>query len=552
MRDRLSPLDAVFLLLEDADAHVSLAIASVTVVAGPVPDQVELAGSLGAWLAATPRARQRLRTVPLDLGQPAWVDDPDFTLDAHLRRVELPSPGDDAALAEQVAVIMAERLPRDRPLWECWVIGGLARGRWAIVLKAHHCMADGMSGMRLYGALFTDRPTDPVAGPTRPDRVVDVVRAAATRPVELVGALIRSLRSPIASTRLLAHSVAGLTALTGSLAPADTSSLSGPIGGGRRYATVTLRLPEAKLVARTFRVTVNDVLLAAISGGLRTLLISRGERPRPGTVRTLVPVSVRLPDGPTDPMATDNQVSLLLPRLPVDLADPVDRLIAVHARLDSAKGHDEPVLSARVRIARHADPAAVRPVVAQANVDVNGRLVRAQVAAESARAAVDLLDDRLRHRLARVVRHQDNRRRTAGQRPHWYDRPVGEREVVRRKSFALSRLTCDAAAEELDALDHDFLVFTELGSGQDSVLYRSGATGLRLAQVSPRTERLARGATVVALDPQRAPVLDTGQAVERLELSGAPFVFYVDRDRHRGSVLYRRFDGHYGVITPVD
>lgn len=243
------------------------------------------------------------------------------------------------------------------------------------------------------------------------------------------------------------------------------------------------------------------------------------------------------------------------PEVTVSVGAGVPGHIADYAREKITRlfGHlSRPVLSARVRVTRHADPAATRPVVAQANVDVNGRLIRAQVAAESAGAAVDLLDDRLRRRLSRVTRHRDHRRGGPGEagRPNWNPRSVGEREVVRRKSFTLARLDCDAAAAELAELDYDFHVFTEIGSGRDSVLYRTDA-GLRLAQVDPRPGEVVRGSVPVTIDADRVPALDTDEAVRRLELTGAPFVFHLDRANGRGSVVYRRYDGHYGVIAPA-
>lgn len=159
--DRLSPLDAAFLEIEDADPHASLAIASVAVLEGQAPDRDKFAASVGPRLAAVPRTRQKIRRVPWDLGLPLWVDDPGFDLAYHLRRTALPAPGDDRALTDLVARIMAQRLDRERPLWESWVVEGLAGGRWAMLTKVHHCLVDGVAGTRLCSAVFDDSaPSD--------------------------------------------------------------------------------------------------------------------------------------------------------------------------------------------------------------------------------------------------------------------------------------------------------------------------------------------------------------------------------------------------------
>ncbi|MEU6643446.1 HPF/RaiA family ribosome-associated protein [Saccharomonospora sp. NPDC046836] len=229
-----------------------------------------------------------------------------------------------------------------------------------------------------------------------------------------------------------------------------------------------------------------------------------------------------------------------------------------------AKLAHEPVLAARVRLTRHGNPAVARPVIAQANLDVNGRLVRAQVAAPTAEEAIDRLGATLRQRLARVAQHWEARRgRMPGpdewrhisepaHRPGYFPRPPAEREIVRHKSFTVPRCTVDDAAAEMELLDYDFHLFTESGTGHDSVLYRAGTTGYRLAQPTPpEPGGLATHQLPVTISPQPAPALSTGGAVERLTLTGLPFLFFVDPALGRARVLYHRYDGHYGLITPA-
>lgn len=225
-----------------------------------------------------------------------------------------------------------------------------------------------------------------------------------------------------------------------------------------------------------------------------------------------------------------------------------------------------PVLRAHVKLSRHGDPAVGRPVVAQANLSVNGRPVRAEAEGISAREAIDRLADRLRLRLARLERVWQTRRGGRAPGPHewrhgnepthrhaYFPRAEAERQIIRHKSFTLHRLTVDEAAEEMGLLDYDFHLFTEAGSGQDSVLYRSGPTGHRLARLTPpKPHELAAFELPVTISDHPAPRLTPAQAVDRLNLVGLPFLFFLDAQRDRGAVLYHRYDGHYGLITPAD
>lgn len=346
--ERLSPLDAAFLDAEDADPHANLAIASVAVIEGPAPSQDEFVSGIGAVLGSIPRTRQKVRRVPWDLGLPVWVDDPRFDVGYHLRRTALPAPGDDAALSALVSRIMSQRLDRDRPLWETWVIEGLAGDRWAVLTKVHHCLADGVSGARLYSAIFTAPPESPAApphqtptpeqGPETSGLLLAAVGDLARYPMQQLSLIADAVRSPRRLASRIATTATGLAGLAGVLRPATPSSLVGPIGRQRRYRVARASLPAMVEVAKSFGVTINDVALTAISGALRKLLLHRGEQPDAHTVRTLVPVSVRAPG---DADILDNRISLLLPFLPVDIAEPVEALTAVHTRLREAKASKE-------------------------------------------------------------------------------------------------------------------------------------------------------------------------------------------------------------------
>ena len=342
--DRLSPLDALFVDAEDQDPRTSMAIASIAVFEGPPPAHEEFLAFLTGRLPRVPRYRQKLHTVPFRLGRPVWIDDPHFDLGYHVRRTALPAPGGDRQLAELMARVMSQRLDRDHPLWEYWVIEGLAGGRWALISKVHHCMVDGVSGTDLYRVIFDFSPEPSPAAATE-DRVL----GAQPSPLELAAEavlddVVLPLREALALSSAASHpggairqagdAVRGFVELAPAAWPATGSSLSGPIGKERRFTWIRASLDDVKLIKRELGGTVNDVVLAAITGGFRALLLARGEQPGPHMVRSLVPVSVRAPG---EENVYGNQVSAVLADLPVHIADPAERLAAVQARLRALK-----------------------------------------------------------------------------------------------------------------------------------------------------------------------------------------------------------------------
>jgi diacylglycerol O-acyltransferase len=339
----LSPLDASFLDAEDEDPHASLAIASVAVLDGPAPGQAEFAEAIRGRLALVPRYRQRVLRVPFNLGRPVWVDAPDFDLDFHLRRTALAAPGDDAALEQLIGRVMSQRLDRDRPLWEDWLIEGLPEGRWAVLSKVHHCMIDGVTGNELYRLICdtSPEPRPPVADHWQPEPVPDSAALA----WEALGRLIRNpfdqARRLVGSDRTvsrLGDLAGGAVALAEALLPAPATSLSGSLGRARRYAIARIPLERIRATAHGHGVTVNDVYLAAVAGAFRRLLLSRGEPTEPGAIRTLVPVNVRTEDARH---IFDNRLSSLLLDLPVEIERPAQRLRAVHERIAELRARHE-------------------------------------------------------------------------------------------------------------------------------------------------------------------------------------------------------------------
>ncbi|MEW5808778.1 MAG: wax ester/triacylglycerol synthase family O-acyltransferase [Actinomycetota bacterium] len=335
--EHLTNLDASFLEAEDSDRHVSLAVGGLSIIEGPMPDIDALIAEVADRVGDIPRFRQVLRTHLLDLGPPEWEDDPDFDLSHHVRRAALPSPGDDTALHRFVAEVMERRLDRDRPLWECWVVEGLSEGRWAVLIKIHHCIADGIATMHLF-TKFGD--TTDASGY---DTDIRAAKQPAGSPFPLSGLGLNPVRwaggmwrAATAATRLSALAVGGALQVTsGILRPAESSSLNGPVSTMRRFSAAAVKLEDVARICDSFDVTINDVALAAITSSYRAALQRRGETPQRTSLRTLVPVSMRSSDAAD---RTDNRVSLMLPALPADKDDPVEQLQAVHRRLSRAKG----------------------------------------------------------------------------------------------------------------------------------------------------------------------------------------------------------------------
>ncbi|WP_127358489.1 HPF/RaiA family ribosome-associated protein [Actinacidiphila soli] len=248
-------------------------------------------------------------------------------------------------------------------------------------------------------------------------------------------------------------------------------------------------------------------------------------------------------------------------QMPPDAAEYAEA--KVRALLDRTQ---QPVLFARVKLTRMANPAMERPALAQANLDVNGRPTRAHVAAQTVTEAVDLLQDRLAEQLARLEEHWEARRGTMPlpgphewrhgseptHRPDYYPRPAEERQVVRHKSFSLAQETPDEAAFELETMDYAFHLFTDAGTREDSVLYRAGPTGYRLAQIHPHPRLASNMAVPLTVSDLPAPLMTLTEAKQRLDITGFPFVFFADDATGRGNVLYHRYDGHCGLITPAE
>jgi len=344
--DRMSPQDASFLHIEDGGSHMH--IASIGIFEGPKPAFGDIVTMIESKLALVPRYRRVVRTVPLDLGRPVWVDDPHFNIEYHVRHTALPPPGGEPELRKLVGRVMSQQLDRARPLWEIWVVDGLEDGHWAMLSKVHHAMVDGVAGTDLLALIMdvspeprtpTVEPWEPSLTPTGVQLTVDALADLARSPYEQVRALRSAVRVPRQALAQAREVVQGLSAMAGLVRPTPTSSLNGPIGPHRRYAWASTRVSDIKAIRRGLGGTFNDVVLAAITTGFRELLLSR-EESVDRVVRTLVPVSVRARDRSGRAVGDGtlaNKVSAMFAELPVGIDQAAQRLAAVSAQMDGLK-----------------------------------------------------------------------------------------------------------------------------------------------------------------------------------------------------------------------
>jgi diacylglycerol O-acyltransferase len=350
--EMMSPLDASFLHIEDGVTHMH--IGSVGLFEGPAPGPGRVQSAVADRLPLVPRYRQKVRFVPLALGRPAWVDDPHFNLEYHVRRTALPAPGGDDELRNLVGRVMSQQLDRAKPLWEMWVAEGLDDGRWALISKVHHCMVDGVSGTDLMSVLLSKERESttaaedgwkPAPEPNSAALVAHALARRAASPYEGFQTVLSAARVPRRVARQAGEAARGLVNMRTLLTPGASSSLNGPIGPHRRWDWARARLVDIKQIRALHGGTINDVVLAVITGGFRDLLLGRGETVEGRVVRTLVPVSVRADD---EHGSYNNKVSAMFAELPVGLEDPVERVHSLHEQMQDLKQSGQAVAAERL------------------------------------------------------------------------------------------------------------------------------------------------------------------------------------------------------------
>jgi WS/DGAT/MGAT family acyltransferase len=341
--ERLTGLDASFLYMETPTLHMHVAMAAVF-DPSTVPDGYSfrrIRQMIVERIPLAPVFQRRLVEVPMRMGHPAWVDDPEFDIDSHLRRAALPSPGGMRELGDFAADVISRQLHRDRPLWEMWVVEGLEDGKIALVTKMHHSTIDGVSGAELLGILFDlePNPPEPVVAP---DRQLD---SRIPSGLELMSqAVMTNLVSPFKMGRMAFRTVGavagvrkvrqrGDTAKAALPLTAPRTSINVAVHARRRVAFAAASLHDAKALKNAMDTTVNDVVLAMCAGALRTYLQAGDELPDIPLVG-VVPVSVT-PD--VAELKGSNKVSAMFVQLPCELDDPLERLRAIHEGTKGAK-----------------------------------------------------------------------------------------------------------------------------------------------------------------------------------------------------------------------
>jgi WS/DGAT/MGAT family acyltransferase len=337
-KDRLSPLDASFLHLEDATSHMHMA--AVLIFAGKSLPYERLLAHVESRLGLVPRYRQRLAEVPLAQARPRWVDDERFDLRYHVRNTALPEPGSEYELQVLAGRVFSHHLRRDRPLWEMWLVEGLDRGRFAILSKTHHALVDGISGLDILSVLFASDeesgPWQPEPAPSSAGLVTEALLERATNVGELVRPLRAAVRGPGKAVNRIAQTVVGAGALAwAGVKPAPLTPYNADqVGPDRRFTWTRASLEDVKAIKNTLGATVNDVVLTVVTLALRRHLIRRGEDIDELELKAFVPVSVRTEDHRGTP---GNQVSGMLTTLPVGCADPVRCLATISAQMRVVK-----------------------------------------------------------------------------------------------------------------------------------------------------------------------------------------------------------------------
>jgi diacylglycerol O-acyltransferase len=339
MVSRLSASDAEFFRLENTSTPMYVGTLSILRKPRSGLSYETLLHTVEQRLPQIPRYRQKVREVTLGLARPVWIDDRDFDITYHIRRSALPSPGSDAQLHDLVARLGSRPLDKSRPLWEMYLVEGLAKNRVAIYTKSHQALVNGMTALEV-GHVIADRTQKPpgfgediwipAREPSDRALLLGAVGEWVTRPAEQLAA-VRSTVTDLANADLLiaaGHRVAGI-ARTFARGTAPSSPLNTTVSRNRRFTVAGHRLEDYRTVRARYDCDINDVVLAVIAGALRNWLLSRGEPVTPtSTVRAMAPMSV-YPDADIDssgPGQAISQVSPFLVDLPVGEGNAVVRL----------------------------------------------------------------------------------------------------------------------------------------------------------------------------------------------------------------------------------
>ena len=346
MGERLRSEDLAFWVTESPSTPMHNATLEVFDPPSDGFDYHRLVGLIADRIAFVPRYRQRLRSVPGRIANPVWVDDDDFDLTFHVRRSALPRPGSMDQLRELVGRIMSRQLDRHRPLWEVYLIEGLEHGRFAILSKSHQVLVDGVSTVDLGQVILDVDPKQretvpddwrPRPEPSPPTLVAEAVTESLRNP-RLAAATVRdNAESALRTAGTVGGKVLGRVSALSRRRSALDSPINVTLSEQRRFTTVSTGLEDYRRVRRVHGGTVNDVILATVTGGLRSWLMTRAE-PVHGsrTLRAMVPMGVI--DSDLEPTSLGSQVAGHLLSLPIGEPSPVVRL---HQVSYAFKAHKE-------------------------------------------------------------------------------------------------------------------------------------------------------------------------------------------------------------------
>ena len=338
---RLSASDASFYHLEDTSTPMY--VGSLSILRRPKAglSYETLLRTVEQRLPQIPRYRQKVREVTLGLARPVWIDDPDFDITYHIRRSALPSPGSDDQLHELIARLASRPLDRSRPLWEMYLVEGLAKNRLAIYTKSHQALVNGMTALEI-GHVIADRTQHPpefgediwipAHEPSNFELVMGAVGDWMARPTTQLNAFRSAVDDVVTNAGYLADMGRQLThtARTVLRGTAPDSPLNTQVSRNRRFTVATGRLEDYRKLRARYECDVNDVVLAVVAGALRNWLMSRGEPvTTTSSVRAMAPMSV-YPEADLETNAGPGQaiseVSPFLVDLPVGEGNPVVRL----------------------------------------------------------------------------------------------------------------------------------------------------------------------------------------------------------------------------------
>jgi diacylglycerol O-acyltransferase / wax synthase len=347
--ERLSALDATFLRVEDRCSHMHIGSVGVfepgpATGPGGAIDLGRARHLVSVALDGLPRYRQRVEMTPL-FAHPVWVDDPFFNLHYHLRHTRLPLPGDERQLKRLVARLMSQQLDRGKPLWEMWVVEGLDGDRFALITKVHHCMIDGVGSVELMASVIRATPEDDPRLAALPPRWVPrpapsplalfarELRHRTPAPLAIVRFAREAVHAPQAVAARAAEVAGGLVqAVAAGMRAASPTPLNVPIGPHRRFDWTTMSLATIRAAKGRLGGTINDHVLAMLSGALGRFLHRRGLDPADLDFRAMLPVNVRVPGE-----HLGNRVAMMSVRLPLGERDPRQRLECIVAETTKAK-----------------------------------------------------------------------------------------------------------------------------------------------------------------------------------------------------------------------